>query len=95
MFVVNDLPPPVDPALLDLLVRAEPATIGHFLHTGFMDPGIRGLLPDKRMNFFESGSHDPWPHRFTFVEGPGGCASTVLGFIVFLVVVVVLSRFFF
>jgi 4-hydroxy-4-methyl-2-oxoglutarate aldolase len=49
MFVVNDLPPPVDPALLDLLVKAEPATIGHFLHVGFMDPGIRGLLPDKRI----------------------------------------------
>ena len=49
MFVVNDLPPAVEPVLLDLLVRAEPATIGHFLHTGFMDPGIRGLLPDKRI----------------------------------------------
>jgi 4-hydroxy-4-methyl-2-oxoglutarate aldolase len=49
MFVVNDLPTPVDPGLLELLVRAEPATIGHFRHTGFMDPGIRGLLPDKRI----------------------------------------------
>jgi len=49
MFVVNDLPPPVDPALLDLLRRAEPATIGHFRHTGFMDPSIRALLPDRRI----------------------------------------------
>lgn len=49
MFVVNDLPPPVDPALLDLLRRAEPATIGHFRHTGFMDPAVRALLPDRRV----------------------------------------------
>jgi 4-hydroxy-4-methyl-2-oxoglutarate aldolase len=49
MFVVNQLPPPVEPALLHLLQRAEPATIGHFRHTGFMDPGIRGLLPDRRI----------------------------------------------
>lgn len=49
MFVVNQLPPPVEPALLELLQRAEPATIGHFRHTGFMDPGIRALLPDRRI----------------------------------------------
>ncbi len=49
MFVVNALPPPVAPELLELLQRAEPATIGHFRHTGFMDPGIRGLLPDRRI----------------------------------------------
>ena len=49
MFTLNPLPPQVDPALLDLLVKAEPATIGHFRHTGFMDPGVRGLLPDRRI----------------------------------------------
>jgi regulator of RNase E activity RraA len=49
MFVLNPLPPPVDRALLDLLAKAEPATIGHFLHTGFMDPAIRGLFPDVRV----------------------------------------------
>jgi len=49
MFVVNDPPPPIEPALLDLLRRAEPATIGHFRHTGFMAPEIRGLLPDRRI----------------------------------------------
>jgi regulator of RNase E activity RraA len=49
MFVVNPLPPAVDPALLQLLVQAEPATIGHFRHTGFVDPAIRALLPDKRI----------------------------------------------
>jgi len=45
MFVVNDLPPSIDPALLDRLREAEPATIGHFRNVGFMDPGIRALLP--------------------------------------------------
>ena len=49
MFVLNDLPPPVPTDLLDLLVKAEPATIGHFLDFGFVDPDIRALLPDKRI----------------------------------------------
>lgn len=49
MFTINDLPAPVEPALLDLLRRAEPATIGHFRHTGFMAPEIRALLPDRRI----------------------------------------------
>ncbi|MSP48450.1 MAG: RraA family protein [Alphaproteobacteria bacterium] len=49
MFVINPLPPQIDPGLIDLLVKAEPATIGHFLDFGFMDPEIRGLLPDKRI----------------------------------------------
>jgi 4-hydroxy-4-methyl-2-oxoglutarate aldolase len=49
MFVVNELPPPIDAALLNLLQRAEPATIGHFRHTGFMAPEIRALLPDRRI----------------------------------------------
>jgi 4-hydroxy-4-methyl-2-oxoglutarate aldolase len=49
MFVVNSLPQAIDPALLDLLRQAEPATIGHFRHVGFMDPGIRALLPDRRI----------------------------------------------
>ena len=45
MFVLNDLPAPVPPDLLELLRNAEPATIGHFLHTGFMAPEIRCLVP--------------------------------------------------
>ena len=49
MFVINPLPVPVDRGLLDLLAKAEPATIGHFLHTGFVDPAIRGLFPDVRI----------------------------------------------
>jgi len=49
MFVINPLPPQIDPELIELLAKAEPATIGHFLEFGFMDPGIRALLPDRRI----------------------------------------------
>ena len=49
MYVLEPLPPQVDKDLLALLRRAEPATIGHFMHTGFMDPGVRGLFPDIRI----------------------------------------------
>ena len=43
MFVVNPLPAQIDPELIALLARAEPATIGHFLDFGFVDPAIRAL----------------------------------------------------
>lgn len=49
MYTLNALPPPIDGELLALLRKAEPATIGHFLHTGFMEPEIRGLFPDIRI----------------------------------------------
>ena len=49
MFDLQKLPEPVAPNLLALLAQAEPATIGHFRHTGFMDPGVRGLLPGHRI----------------------------------------------
>jgi hypothetical protein len=49
MLVINDPPPQIDPASLALLLKAEPATIGHFRLTGFMDPAIRALLPDRRI----------------------------------------------
>ena len=49
MFTLNPPPPQIDEALLELLRRAEPATIGHFLHSGFADPGIRAYFPDIRI----------------------------------------------
>ncbi len=49
MYVLKPLPPQIDEMLLDLLRKAEPATIGHFLHTGFMEPAIRGLFPNVRI----------------------------------------------
>lgn len=49
MFDIRPLPTEVGPALLALLAQAEPATIGHFRHTGFMDPAVRGLLAGHRI----------------------------------------------
>ena len=49
MFTLNSLPPQLSPALVEKLVRAEPATIGHFRHWGFMDPGIKALQQDVRI----------------------------------------------
>ena len=49
MYIVKDLPPQIDAARLDLLVKAEPATVGHVMHMGFMDTGMRGILPDVRI----------------------------------------------
>lgn len=49
MFMLNRLPPQIDDALLSLLRQAEPATIGHFLDKGFMDPGVRAFFPDVRI----------------------------------------------
>ncbi len=49
MFVLNALPPQVPAALIDLLVTAEPAVIGHFRHTGFMSPAIRAHFQDRRI----------------------------------------------
>ncbi len=46
MFILNSLPAPIDPGLLALLAKAEPATIGHFRHVGFMAPEIRCLAPN-------------------------------------------------
>ena len=49
MFKLNPLPPQIDATLLDLLVQAEPAVIGHFLYTGFMSPQIKALFADRRV----------------------------------------------
>ena len=49
MYVLNPLPRPVDRALLDLLVQAEPAVIGHFRYTGFMAPAIKAHFQDRRI----------------------------------------------
>lgn len=49
MYVLNPLPPPVAPDLLELLVKAEPAVIGHFRYTGFMAPTIRAHFQDRRI----------------------------------------------
>lgn len=49
MFIVNPMPAQIDAALVALLERVETATIGHFLHSGFVDREIRAVLPGKRV----------------------------------------------
>jgi 4-hydroxy-4-methyl-2-oxoglutarate aldolase len=49
MYVLNPLPKPVAPALIELLVQVEPAVIGHFRYTGFMSPAIRAHFQDRRI----------------------------------------------
>lgn len=49
MYVLNSPPPQIAPRLLNRLRRAEPATIGHFRHIGFMDADVKGLFPDVRI----------------------------------------------
>jgi 4-hydroxy-4-methyl-2-oxoglutarate aldolase len=49
MFTLKPLPPRLDPMLVEKLMRAEPATIGHFRNWGFMDPAIRAMLPNVRI----------------------------------------------
>ena len=49
MFTLNPLPPQITASLVQKLVRAEPATIGHFRHWGFMDPGLRAMQQDVRI----------------------------------------------
>jgi len=49
MFKINPLPPQLDPKLVEKLVRAEPATIGHFRDWGFMDPAVKAVQQDLRI----------------------------------------------
>jgi len=49
VFTLKPLPDLLDRKLSEKLVRAEPATIGHFRNSGFMDPGIRAMQRDVRI----------------------------------------------
>ena len=49
MFTIKPLPDSLDGKLVEKLVRAEPATIGHFRNWGFMDPAIRAMQSDVRI----------------------------------------------
>lgn len=49
MFTVNELPPQIDPELIALLEQAEPATIGHFLDYGFVDPAVHAMIDVPRI----------------------------------------------
>ena len=49
MFIVNPMPEQIAPDLIAELEKCEVATIGHVLHSGFVDPEIRAVLPGKRV----------------------------------------------
>ena len=49
MFIINPMPKAVAPTKLEKLRQAETATVGHFLHSGFMDPELRAVLPGHRV----------------------------------------------
>jgi len=49
MFEVRDMPDQIDPAVIALMEKVETATVGHFLHAGFVDREIRAVLPEKRI----------------------------------------------
>ncbi|KQM32707.1 RraA family protein [Agrobacterium cavarae] len=49
MFIVNPMPEQISADIVELLERVEVATIGHVLHSGFIDPDIRAVLPNKRV----------------------------------------------
>jgi 4-hydroxy-4-methyl-2-oxoglutarate aldolase len=48
MYVIKDMPPQIDPALIGQLAQVETATIGHVRTFGFMRASIRPLLPATR-----------------------------------------------
>ncbi|MDQ1182995.1 RraA family protein [Agrobacterium larrymoorei] len=49
MFIVNSMPEQISADVIELLEQVEVATIGHVLHSGFVDPDIRAVLPGKRV----------------------------------------------
>lgn len=49
MFTINPLPPQIPEHIVRLLEQVETATVGHVLHSGFVDPAIRAVLPEARV----------------------------------------------
>jgi 4-hydroxy-4-methyl-2-oxoglutarate aldolase len=49
VFTLKELPKQLDAALVARLLKAEPATIGHFRNSGFMDPAIHAMQPNVRI----------------------------------------------
>lgn len=49
MFVVNAMPKQIAPELIKKMEQVETATVGHFLHSGFMDRELRAVLTEKRI----------------------------------------------
>lgn len=48
MYIIEALPEAINPEELSVLLRAEPATIGHFITTGILSPQIRAHFENVR-----------------------------------------------
>ncbi|MGE8500752.1 MAG: RraA family protein [Pseudomonas sp.] len=48
MYIIEALPEPIEQTALDVLAGAEPATIGHFITTGILNPRIRAHFKNLR-----------------------------------------------
>jgi regulator of RNase E activity RraA len=48
MYVVNEMPPQIEPVLIEKLAQVETATVGHFRHHGFMSPALTPIIPGRR-----------------------------------------------
>jgi len=48
MYTIKDMPPPLEPRLVQALMQVETATVGHWLLMGFMDPGLQSILRPAR-----------------------------------------------
>lgn len=49
MFIVEPMPAQLDAELVRTLSKVETATVGHFLHAGFLDPDLRAVVPGRRI----------------------------------------------
>ncbi|WP_439629457.1 RraA family protein [Shinella sp.] len=49
MFIVNPMPQQIAAALIAKMEKVETATVGHFLHSGFLNRELRAVLPEKRV----------------------------------------------
>lgn len=48
MYIIETLPDPINPEELSVLLKAEPATIGHFITTGILSPQIKAHFENVR-----------------------------------------------
>lgn len=48
-YTINPMPPQMDATRAERLARVEAATLGHYLHAGFADTGLRPINPGKRI----------------------------------------------
>jgi len=48
-YILNPLPPQMGPTLAARLAQVEAATLGHYMHAGFADTGLRPVTSGNRV----------------------------------------------